>query len=395
MASLTRTVLSEIKFFITIILIYISKLIIKLIPKQRNLIIFTSWFGTRYADNTMYVYERFLEEPKYESFWYTKSKLIYEELRRSGKPVILHNSLRYFWKIIRANVLFSTIQTSDYSPYLLSGCKLLDLGHGHPIKDIGSIGSNKKSKYLFSLSKKFIKFYMVVTSDFAKNRASLDFNIPEKNIFISNFARNDVFNDLSLRVLKNDLITSIKKDRKAIVYMPTHRSDGIVKMNIHEILDLERIQKICYDNNFVFIIKKHFYHRLEKEDLSKYLNIYDISSEENIDSQVLLSQTDILITDYSACFIDFLLLNRPIILYQYDIEEFQKNERSFFIPFTQLNIGEKPKNKLELNKTINEYISGYVDKYIEERVKLSMFYFNSLEPNKGRDNALRILDKII
>jgi CDP-glycerol glycerophosphotransferase (TagB/SpsB family) len=301
----------------------------------------------------------------------------------------------YFWKIIRANVILTTTQTSDYSPYLLSGCKLLDLGHGHPIKDIGSISSNKKSKYIFTLSKKFIKFYMIVTSDFAKNRASLDFNIPEKNIYISNFARNDVFNDLSLRVMKNELINSLKKGRKAIVYMPTHRSDGIVKMNIHEILDLQQIQKICSDNDYVFIIKKHFYHRFEKEDLSKYLNIFDVTSIDNIDTQVLLSQTDILITDYSACYIDFLLLNRPIILYQYDIEEFQKNERSFFIPFTQLNIGEKPKTKLELNNTINEYISGYIDKYIAERAKLSMFYFNSLEPNKGRDNVFKILNKLI
>ena len=56
------------------------------------------------------------------------------------------------------------------------------------------------------------------------------------------------------------------------------------------------------------MIRRHFYHKGEKVDFSMYSNITDIT-EKSMDIQELLMDTDILVTDYSSTYIDYLLLD--------------------------------------------------------------------------------------
>jgi CDP-glycerol glycerophosphotransferase (TagB/SpsB family) len=44
----------------------------------------------------------------------------------------------------------------------------------------------------------------------------------------------------------------------------------------------------------------------------------------------LLLITDILITDYSSCYFDFTLLNRPIIHFVYDYDEYKNQDRGLY-----------------------------------------------------------------
>jgi len=61
---------------------------------------------------------------------------------------------------------------------------------------------------------------------------------------------------------------------------------------------------------------------LKTTDLQKLgITIYDI-----------LNEVDILITDYSSIFIDFLLLNRPIFFLCPDIEEYDNNRGLLYSP---------------------------------------------------------------
>ena len=49
----------------------------------------------------------------------------------------------------------------------------------------------------------------------------------------------------------------------------------------------------------------------------------------DFDPQELLFISDLLITDYSSCYIDYLLLKRPVIFYFYDSYETEDNELYF------------------------------------------------------------------
>lgn len=88
-----------------------------LIPKDKRLIMFSAWFGQKYLDSPMYMYEYFLELGTYKVYWYTRNKDLYVSLLKQGKPVVYAYSLRGTWKQIRAIMLVSSVQLMDYSLY--------------------------------------------------------------------------------------------------------------------------------------------------------------------------------------------------------------------------------------------------------------------------------------
>lgn len=368
--------------------------ILSCIPKKKGLVLCNAWFGQKYIDNPKYVYEYLLEHSNYKVVWLTKNKTIYNSLLKENKQVVMADSLKGKWCQIRAQAVFSTVQFSDYNQRLLTNTIYLDLGHGHPIKDPGKILYSEIGKIFQNLYINNLNYYGIVASDFAAEKYLDVVPVNRDHIFISDFARNDVFVDEKLRVGKNEVVEKLKNGRKAIVYMPTHRSDGKVKLEMSTILPLNAIQSFCEQNGYVFLIKKHFYHRDETEYLSQYSNIFDITSEPDLDPQVLLYQADVLISDYSACYIDYLLLDRPLMFYQYDLEEYQKKERSFYIPFETLDIAPISYSREEFIEKLTVACSAE-DSYKEKRNAFTPHYFKNIRQDNGRRKVKEILDTLM
>lgn len=383
------------KFIIFDLKCAVSNFFFSLVPKKKNLVLFTSWFGMKYIDNTKYVYEYLLEHSDYMAVWMTKDKNIYNQLKQEGKPVEMFNSLRGIILQLRAQAVFSTVQFADYNPFLLTRCLYIDLGHGHPIKDPGGVIHNPAAIHVYQKFFERVSYYMIAASSYTKAHRQITKNLPDDNIIVSDFARNDVFVDETLRIGKNPLVEKIKNGRKAIVYMPTHRNDGKTPMHMTEILPLRQIQEICERNNYVFILKKHYYHRNEKEDFSQYENIFDITNADDIDAQVLLWQADALITDYSACYVDYMLLKRPILFYQYDLDFFSVNVRSLLTDFKKINIAPVAVSKDELCCVLEKlYDNDYL--YIENRMTFAKErYFDNIVQENGRAKIKKILDQLI
>lgn len=375
-------------------LFYSNNFIFSLIPPKKGLILFTSWFGQKYLDNCMYVYEYFLEKSEYHPVWMTYNQQIYKQLKKEGKPVALFHTKEGRWLQRRAEAVFSSVQFADYNTWLLSKCIYIDLGHGHPIKDPGRTaieGSYSRENYKM-ISSKF--FYFAIVSGLKSKREYNVVPVSPNHIFISDFARNDVFIDEKLREGKNQVIEEFKKGRRAVVYMPTHRSNGLIKMDMTELLPLDDIDKYCSDNNVVFIIKKHFYHRNENDNIDKYNNILDVSNIDDIDPQVLLCQADLLITDYSACYVDYMLLKRPVVFYQYDLVDYQERERTLYYDFETLQIAPVVKTKDNLLPTIGDLLNNK-DPYLERRMNFAHEnYFDNLEQKDGRAKVKAIFDNI-
>ena len=366
---------------------------LSLIPKKKKLVLLTAWMGEKYIDNTKYVYEYLLDHSDYRVVWMTNNDDIFRKLKEENKPVSLFKSIKGVLLQIRAEAVFSTIQLADYNCWLLSRCIWIDLGHGHPIKDPGKEMQNTIARKKQRLVTEKLDFYSIVASSRTKENYRV-MEIPQSHIFVSDFARNDVLVTPELQ-RGNTIVNHLKENKKAIVYMPTHRAMGAKPMHLNEILPLNEIEMMCIKYNYIFFIKKHFYHRHEKEDLKQYTRIIDITNEEDIDPQVLLCQADILISDYSACYIDYMLLKRPIIFYQYDIEDFKKNERSLYYDFEKINIAPIAYDKEDLITVLDESINGQ-DIYMERRMKFAHdYYFDNVDQKNGCQKVKIILDHLM
>src|SRR5690606_7699314 len=119
-------------------------------------------------------------------------------------------------------------------------------------------------------------------------------------------------------------------NKKIILYAPTWRDNqyyakGRYKFEIP--MNLE-VLKENLSHEYIIILRMH-YLVAENLQLSKYQGfVYDFSNHEDIRDLYLIS--DVLITDYSSVFFDYAILNRPIIFYVFDIEEYRDKLRGFY-----------------------------------------------------------------
>lgn len=380
------------------VLILIIKGIMFFIPKKKDLILFSAWFGEKYADSSMFMYEYMLNN-NYNVIWYTRNKQIYENLKNNNMPVTYAKSLKGIWNQIRAKMLISSVQLADFNHYFLCKCIYLDLDHGFPLKQVGYKipGTTKRTLNYETILKLWIDYYGTAASLFSRSIISECYNVPVDKIIKCNKPRTDVLFDSQLRLNKNCIVEEIKRGRKAIVYMPTHRSCGKEKIDISQILNLDAIQLLCEKTNSVFIIKKHFYHRDEQVNLENYDNIFDITNEPNIDSEVLTYQADIMVSDYSASYVDFLLLDRPIVFYAYDLDKYLQNERGMYLKFDDIHAGYKPTNRDELTDALCKVTYDWKDSdHALGRKELRELQFDkSITLGNTREKICSIIDLLM
>lgn len=394
-----KTLILAIYNEIKIIAVKVGKKFISNVPKDKSLILFSAWFGQKYQDSPMYMYEYLLGGSCYHVFWYTKDRNLYNKLNNEGKPVVYSKSLRGLWMQIRAIMLVTTVEVYDFNIFFISNCILLDLGHGFPIKQSGYEIPNVSNQIirLDCALRKDVVFYMTASSTFIKDITVKTSKISPNNVVFCNKPRTDVFFDVKLREGKNLIVEKkLKNGKKAIVYMPTHRSAGKKHIKMAEIMDLGMIDSFCENNNAVFLIKKHFYHRNEHEQLENYHNIFDITNKD-IDVQTLLYQTDILISDYSASYIDYLLIDRPIILYPYDYEDYILSERSLYFKFEDNDCGYKAYCFDELISSLEKVCMTWQDdEHKVGRINAKRVYFDDdVSIGNTRQAIKQIIDELI
>ncbi|KJG60435.1 hypothetical protein UA42_15725 [Photobacterium kishitanii] len=89
----------------------------------------------------------------------------------------------------------------------------------------------------------------------------------------------------------------------------------------------------------------------------------------------VINQFDLVITDYSSIYFDFLILNKPVLFLPYDLDEYINNVGLNF-KFDEVTPGPKPKDQIEFITELDKLLfdSNY---YNEERIEVNN-YFNQV-----------------
>ena len=111
--------------------------------------------------------------------------------------------------------------------------------------------------------------------------------------------------------------------------------------------------------------------------------IIDLSSEREIND--LLFVSDILITDYSSVCFEYSLLNRPMIFFTYDLEEYIES-RDFYYPFESFVPGPIVRSTEEIIDVIknNHFDFSEIEKFENK-------FFSHLDGNSTK----RVVDQLI
>lgn len=351
-----------------------ARIINKFVKVEPKNWVFGSDKGETYREGAKYLIEYTLKNhPDHKCTFITQSPQVMKELEMKGIPC-LHN---YSWKalitIAKAEAVFTTQSTADVRfAYRKKGRRFFYMMHGMsnkrswkqlPKKFIAA-AFNNKNRFIAEIKERLSVWltigyniddcaFMVSTSDFFVPYIKLDFG-DDKDIKNIGMPRNDGLFDHER--IKNEKWVKGIENKFIITYMPTHRAYGTGSITPTPFQNRPEIQQWMRDNNIVLLMKNHpnFIPRI-KDSLNNDA-IIDITKM-RLDPQVCLYHSDVLITDHSSVWIDYLLLKRPIIFYMYD--DFEKDDVGLYYNVKDLNVGHMCYYEDELFKLIKEIKYNY------------------------------------
>ncbi|GER67122.1 CDP-glycerol glycerophosphotransferase family protein [Weizmannia acidilactici] len=227
---------------------------------------------------------------------------------------------------------------------------------------------------------------IVSSHNIAKHYAE-GFGIDIEKVIPTGIPRTDVFFDKAYQEqVKTSLYEEYPflKDKKVIMFAPTFRGNG--QQSAHfpmEVLNLDKLYHELKDE-YVFLFKIHPFVKNDFSIPYQYSDFfYDFSSYREIND--LLFVTDILITDYSSVCFEFALLNKPMLFFAFDVEEYVR-KRDFYYDYKSFIPGPLIRNTDEMIETIKK------EQFDIHKIKPFVQYF--FDDTDGKSSA-RVVDQII
>lgn len=327
----------------------------KVLPRQKNFVIFESFHGKQYSDSPRAIYEYLKEHaPEYELVW-SADRRHTDYFKAKHVPYIRRFSIRWLFAMTRAKYWVTNARLPLWIPKP-RGTVYLQTWHGTPLKrlaadmdEVHMPGTNIE-KYKANFTKEASKWdYLVSPNAYSSEifRRAFRFN---KEMIESGYPRNDYLfqaDDPSfVEALKERL--QLPQDKKIILYAPTWRDNqfygrGRYKFGME--LELDKLKE-AFGETHIILLRMH-YLVADQLDLTGYEDfVFDYSDHEDI--RDLYVAADMLITDYSSVFFDYANLRRPMLFFVYDIDDYRDNLRGFYFDFEKSAPGPLVKTTEEL-----------------------------------------------
>ncbi len=334
-----------------------------------NIWIFGEWFGKQCSDNVL-AFAKYVAQKADDTislYWIADKSADTSSVDKRIK-VIDRLSKEAIDLQKKAGVAVMNQGYDDFSPVgdnYLGNAITLNLWHGVMWKKIGfdSYSDNILTKlYINTIQKaKQYSFYCAPSVEY-KELFTKAFRCTSSTPIMCGLPRNDLFFDKEqLKASRNLIIERVKESfheadesTQIIAYMPTFR-DKVTNTFSFDSFENEELLAILEKYNYVIVQKAHNKNiargtGFEKSMKKRVINI------NNISAQSLLAASNVLITDYSSCFFDFLLLDRPIIQFVYDYEYYASKDRGLYYSIDKVDCGAVVTNETELVRSIEESI---------------------------------------
>ena len=175
----------------------------------------------------------------------------------------------------------------------------------------------------------------------------------------------------------------LPKDKKVILYAPTWR----LRNKFDLMIDLDSFKKSLSDE-YILILRLHHFSASGWKQPPEDDFIYDLTNYDSIEELFLVS--DILVTDYSSVMFDYAILDRPVFLFTYDMEEYRDKLRGMYFDIEELAPGPIVYTSKELEEAIIN-----IDKTEKETKVLRERFQREFVPFERANSSERIFDEVM
>ncbi|MGL5153135.1 MAG: CDP-glycerol glycerophosphotransferase family protein [Clostridium sp.] len=362
----------------------IYNILYKKFKVKSNRVIFDSFLGKGYSCNPRYIYEYMNTTTgykKYKCIWVLRNPKK-EEIPNA--KVVKYGTIKHFYYLVTSEFWVFNSKIPKYFKKKKEQI-YLQTWHGTPLKrlakdiDIGEDATFYRSKMSYE---EMVKTYeqdeekydfLVSPNEYSTEKFQSAFGVNKRKILETGYPRNDslfTINEVEVNEIKDKL--NIPKKKKVILYAPTWRENKYSARGYTYTPKVDfKKWKESLGEEFVVIYKPHYLivNKIEDNGLENFLYRFD----SNIDIKDLYLISNILITDYSSVFFDYICLDKPVVFYMDDLKEYKEELRGFYININELP-GPIVEEENELLKEIkNQFKETNTDKIKEFKKKLNYF----------------------
>jgi CDP-glycerol glycerophosphotransferase len=365
---------------------------IRLLPIRKGTVVFESHLGKQYSDSPRAIYEEMRRRNlPFHAIW------SYAGERPTGFPDDVELVRRWSWPYLRALAQAEFWIDNQGFPLKLSKrpeTTYIQTWHGSALKRMGfdepkyRIKPEHEQRAYQEAIDRFD--YFVVRGRHDERTLAPAYRITEDRLLRTGYPRNDALVrardagtlDPAARELAERL--GIRLDRPVVLYAPTFREqNGKVKkfefpFDVDEFADR-------FGDRFTLLVRTHYLNNVALPP-SVAGRVVNVSGEPDITPVLLLA--DALITDYSSVMFDYALLQRPMVFFTYDWEEYVDNSRGTYFDLSK----EAPGPVVHTAEDLFGVLEDLDSLASEQEARLKEFVAQYGEYDRG-DAAAQIVDR--
>lgn len=333
---------------------------------NEKMILIEAQQGKEFNGNMYYIAKELATNEEYKEYEIYMSivKAKKEEARRffenkniNNIKFVETNTAKYYKIISSAKFL---INDNTFLPFFIKKDEQVyfNTWHGTPLKSLGKKIKNDLHNIGNTQRNFLMSDYLLYPNEYTRDHMLEDYMITNlarnNNVVLEGYPRNTAFFD---DTMKNEIKEKYNlQNKQVIAYMPTWRgtlsgqNSNIQEMNLEYIF--EEMEDRLKENQIFFVNL----HPIEKAsvDFSKYKKVKPFPAE--YETYEFLNVADVLVTDYSSVFFDFLNTGKKVILYAYDKESYLA-DRGLYMKLEELPfpIVEKIKDLIKEINTEKNY----------------------------------------
>lgn len=392
---------------------YILNLVNLFVVKNDNYIAFGSWLGKNYTDNPRYLFEYLIQLDKgYKLIWIGELD-IKDQIPKNDNVIFCRiHSIKSIYYIMKSKYVVFCQDIRDLYPVNFYNKTIkIYLDHGIPVKkwELDVLDVEKNLPLKVRLKRTLTKIHKTMTGGDVKydyfiaasplhakciSSALKNHGAKEDNIISSGTPRNDYLferKDKDNYFIKEKYANLLNFDptKRVVLYAPAYRryNTKIESFSERSNDEIEKIKSILEKNDAILIEKNHFRtYTQNKISGSRDQDNTLIKLPENniINIQEMLLFTDILITDYSGVFFDYVILDKPMIHYAFDYDYYKTVDTGLYYEIEDFSGGKVTETFDETCKEIDELLKGK-DNYKDKRKYVKDKY---LEYEKGKASEI-------
>lgn len=304
-------------------------------PVDEDKVVFLEKNGARTQPNA-YLSGRLKEQGRY--------KVVMIGLRRASasKIELYENALKAIREAATAKAVFISSANNVFSQFdLRPETKLIQLWHGlgiykkvgYSTLESGGFGMSAAEREEYPQYRNYT--YVTIPSEEQAWVFEDAMRIPaDSGVFAPiGVARTDVFFDGRHRVAALDRLHEAlpaTKGKKVILYAPTYRGRA-AEAKGPDRLDVALMAEALGDE-YVLLVKHHKFAKGVKPIPEPYRDsfAFDMAEHRILSIDKLLHIADVCITDYSSIGFEYAILERPIVFFAYDLEDYIDNRGMYY-----------------------------------------------------------------